>query len=124
MCPYCGCFSPSGRRNAVDYGDDTCPLCCDVHWYKLSPLCVTATTAVRTQVEVGGFPTLFFFPGKSKDSPMQYQGARETEDLAKFIMDNVRSNDDVTAVDVVVAAVIGVAVLCTAAAFLDKWVLS
>eukprot|EP00903_Cladosiphon_okamuranus_P020589 g18900.t1 len=39
-------------------------------------------------VEVGGFPTLYFFPGKAKSSPKQYSGARETEDLAKFIMDN------------------------------------
>ncbi|CAM9902156.1 unnamed protein product, partial [Laminaria digitata] len=41
-------------------------------------------------VEVSGFPTLFFFPGKSKDTPLQYQGARETEDLAKYIMEKVR----------------------------------
>lgn len=52
----------------------------------LPPACVTC----GAQVEVGGFPTLYFFAGKSKDSPVQYQGARETEDLAKFIMDNVR----------------------------------
>lgn len=29
---------------------------------------------------------------------MQYQGARETEDLAKFIMDNVRTTDVTIAV--------------------------
>ncbi|CAN0574844.1 unnamed protein product, partial [Ectocarpus sp. 12 AP-2014] len=41
-------------------------------------------------VEVAGFPTLFFFPGKEKSSPKKYEGARETEDMAKYIMDNVR----------------------------------
>lgn len=44
------------------------------------------------QVEVSGFPTLFFFPGKSKGTPMQYQGARETEDLKEFIIENVSAS--------------------------------
>ncbi|CAM9457739.1 unnamed protein product [Chrysoparadoxa australica] len=39
-------------------------------------------------VEVQGFPTLFFFPGKDKSSPMQYQGAREVDDLLQFITEN------------------------------------
>lgn len=38
---------------------------------------------------MGGFPTLFLFPGKSKGTPILYQGARETEDLKEFIMENV-----------------------------------
>lgn len=29
------------------------------------------------------------FPGKAKDSPIKYGGARETDDLATFIMENV-----------------------------------
>ncbi|CAM9149031.1 unnamed protein product [Ectocarpus fasciculatus] len=43
-------------------------------------------------VEVAGFPTLFFFPGNAKDSPVKYEGPRETEDLAKYIMDNASTS--------------------------------
>lgn len=39
---------------------------------------------------MGGFPTIYFFPGKDKKSPVLYGGARETEDLATFIMEKVR----------------------------------
>lgn len=42
------------------------------------------------QVEVQGFPTLYFFPGKAKDSPIQYSGERETDAIASFIMEKVR----------------------------------
>ncbi|CAM9645545.1 unnamed protein product [Pylaiella littoralis] len=39
-------------------------------------------------VSVSGFPTLFFFPGKSKGTPIPYQGARETAALKEFIIEN------------------------------------
>lgn len=38
---------------------------------------------------MSGFPTLFFFPGKDKKSPIPYQGAREVDDIASFIMEKV-----------------------------------
>lgn len=41
------------------------------------------------QIEVQGFPTLFFLPGKSKGTPVQYDGARETDAMASFIMEKV-----------------------------------
>lgn len=55
-------------------------------------LCVhlSLTTLNGLQIEVQGFPTLYFLPGKSKGEPIQYQGPRETEDMAKFIMSKVR----------------------------------
>lgn len=43
------------------------------------------------QIEVAGFPTLFFLPGKSKNTPIQYEGAREVDDLLSFIMEKVRA---------------------------------
>ncbi|CAM9918859.1 unnamed protein product [Ascophyllum nodosum] len=43
-------------------------------------------------VDVSGFPTIFFFPGKAKDSPILYKGARETDDLASFIMDKASTS--------------------------------
>lgn len=39
-----------------------------------------------------GFPTLYFFPGKAKGTPIQYEGAREVEDIAAFIKDKVRAS--------------------------------
>lgn len=42
------------------------------------------------KVDVSGFPTLFFFAGKDKSNPVQYEGARETDALADFIMEKVR----------------------------------
>lgn len=39
-----------------------------------------------------GFPTLYFFPGKVKGTPIQYEGAREIEDLAAFIKEKVRAS--------------------------------
>lgn len=40
---------------------------------------------------MSGFPTLFLFPGKAKGSPIQYQGEREIDELAAFVMEKVRN---------------------------------
>jgi protein disulfide-isomerase A1 len=39
-------------------------------------------------VEVKGFPTLYFFKGNSKGSPMKYEGGRTFEDMAEYIQKN------------------------------------
>lgn len=54
-----------------------------------SLLSLVCRVVLCRQVDVTGFPTLFFFPGKGKEAPMRYEGARETLDLAKYIRDNV-----------------------------------
>ena len=40
---------------------------------------------VPSQFEVRGFPTLFWLPKDSKDSPVKYEGGRELDDLVKYI---------------------------------------
>ncbi|XP_055389604.1 protein disulfide-isomerase A3 [Condylostylus longicornis] len=40
---------------------------------------------VPPQFEVSGFPTLFWLPKDSKDSPVSYRGGREVDDFIKFI---------------------------------------
>jgi hypothetical protein len=39
-------------------------------------------------VEVQGFPTLYFFKGDKKTSPVLYEGQRELDDLVTFIEKN------------------------------------
>ncbi|CAM9783255.1 unnamed protein product [Chrysoparadoxa australica] len=46
-------------------------------------------TANEVDVEgiaVQGFPTLFFFPGNNKSKPIKYEGAREVDDMAGFLL--------------------------------------
>ena len=45
-------------------------------------------TANDVPDEIQGFPTLKLFPAKNKLAPIEYSGAREVDDLAKFIQDN------------------------------------
>jgi hypothetical protein len=44
--------------------------------------------------EVSGFPTIKLYPAGSKDSPVEYSGARTLEDLAAFIKDNGKHGID------------------------------
>lgn len=45
-------------------------------------------TANDVPDEISGFPTIKLFPAGSKDEPIDYQGSRTVEDLAKFIKEN------------------------------------
>jgi len=40
---------------------------------------------VPPKLNIRGFPTIIFFPANQKDTPVEYQGPRHLEDLAKFI---------------------------------------
>jgi len=40
---------------------------------------------VPSQYEVQGFPTIYFVPKNSKDSPRKYEGGREVDDFIKFL---------------------------------------
>eukprot|EP01129_Flabellula_baltica_P003867 TRINITY_DN135_c1_g1_i1.p1 TRINITY_DN135_c1_g1~~TRINITY_DN135_c1_g1_i1.p1 ORF type:complete len:465 (-),score=146.67 TRINITY_DN135_c1_g1_i1:50-1444(-) len=43
---------------------------------------------VPEELGIRGFPTLYFFPAGENAQPIQYQGARELEDMAAFIQEN------------------------------------
>ena len=48
-----------------------------------------ATENEVESVHITGFPTIKFYPGNKKDkAPMDYNGARTTEDIIKFIKAN------------------------------------
>ena len=42
-------------------------------------------------LESTGFPSLFFLQAGKKDTPIPYQGAREKDDLIKFIKEHATS---------------------------------
>lgn len=55
---------------------------------KLVTVAKVDATANDVPDEIQGFPTIKLFPAGKKDSPVDYQGARTVEDLAKFITEN------------------------------------
>jgi protein disulfide-isomerase A1 len=40
---------------------------------------------VPPKLNIRGFPTILYFPAQHKDAPVEYQGPRSLEDLAKFV---------------------------------------
>ena len=44
--------------------------------------------------DVQGFPTIKLFPAGAKDKPIEYQGDRTIEDLAKFVKENGKHGVD------------------------------
>ena len=40
---------------------------------------------VSPSYDVKGFPTLYWLPKDSKDSPVRYEGGREVDDFIKYI---------------------------------------
>jgi protein disulfide-isomerase A1 len=48
-------------------------------------------------VEVKGYPTLYFFPGKNKSTPKLFSGKREVDDLLAFIVKEASTSFDLDA---------------------------
>lgn len=51
-------------------------------------------TANDVPEDIQGFPTIKLYPAGSKDSPVNYEGSRTIEDLAKFVRDNGKHGVD------------------------------
>jgi protein disulfide-isomerase A1 len=47
-----------------------------------------------SSIEIQGFPTLKLFPGGAKDKPIDYEGDRSVEDMAKFVLENGKHKVD------------------------------
>ena len=60
----------------------------DVDFAKKVVIAKVDATANDVPVEIQGFPTIKLFPAGKKDSPVDYQGSRTVEDLAKFIKEH------------------------------------
>ncbi|CAK8694525.1 unnamed protein product [Clavelina lepadiformis] len=51
----------------------------------------TANDVPHNAYKVEGFPTIYWAPAGSKQSPLKYEGARELDDLVKYINENTSS---------------------------------
>lgn len=45
---------------------------------------------VPPKLNIRGFPTIIYFPGNKKDTPVEYQGLRGLDDLARFVRQNAQ----------------------------------
>jgi len=50
----------------------------------------TANDWDRSRFEVSGYPTIYFVPAKADAKPVKYDGAREIDDMYKFIKTNAK----------------------------------
>jgi len=49
---------------------------------------------VPPQLNIRGFPTIILFPASNKDTPIEYQGSRQLDDLKKFVAQHTGSATD------------------------------
>eukprot|EP00026_Physarum_polycephalum_P004811 Phypoly_transcript_04835.p1 GENE.Phypoly_transcript_04835~~Phypoly_transcript_04835.p1 ORF type:complete len:515 (+),score=100.79 Phypoly_transcript_04835:55-1545(+) len=49
---------------------------------------------VPPKLNIRGFPTILYFPGNQKDTPVEYQGARSLDDLSKFVNTHAHTKFD------------------------------
>jgi len=57
----------------------------------------TNNDVVHPKVNVKGFPTLYFFPGNDKDSPVQYQGGRTLDAMLEYLTEKATTKFEVAA---------------------------
>ena len=48
---------------------------------------------IEAGAEVRGFPTLLFYKGGSTDAPLSYSGARDLENLSKYVREHANVKD-------------------------------
>jgi protein disulfide-isomerase A1 len=61
---------------------------------KIVKMDMTANEIDVPSIQVKGFPTLFFFKGDSKETPMPYDGARDLDGFMKFLAANTHHKFD------------------------------
>ena len=61
---------------------------------KIVKMDMTANEIDVPSVQVKGFPTLFFFKGDAKETPIQYEGSRDLEGFMKFLTENTHHKFD------------------------------
>jgi len=64
----------------------------DVDSVVIAKIDATANDFPRDDFKVSGYPTIFFKPAKAGAKPQLYEGAREADDMEKFIRKNAKSN--------------------------------
>jgi protein disulfide-isomerase-like protein len=77
-CGHCKSLAPKWEELAEEFKDNKAIVIAKVD--------ATENEVDVPGIEVQGFPTLFFIPAGG--SPMKYNGARETADMAEFVRKN------------------------------------
>jgi protein disulfide-isomerase A1 len=76
-CGHCKTLAPKWEALAEKFSDDDNVV--------VAKMDSTANEIDVEGVDVSGFPTLYWFGAESKDKPQPYGGARELDDLVKFV---------------------------------------
>mmetsp|Transcript_33002 Transcript_33002/g.95556 ORF Transcript_33002/g.95556 Transcript_33002/m.95556 type:complete len:441 (-) Transcript_33002:34-1356(-) len=78
-CGHCQALKPEYKRLAADFESD-------------ESVTIAAMDATANEIppnfDVQGYPTIMFLPAKSKNSPISYDGPRDTESMKTFIKEH------------------------------------
>ncbi|KAG7399817.1 hypothetical protein PHYBOEH_007816 [Phytophthora boehmeriae] len=81
-CGHCKALAPKYEELAEKFAD--------VDSIMIGKMDATANEVDHPGVDVRGFPTLLFFPGKDKQNPIVYEGSRDVEGFTEFLKNNAQ----------------------------------
>jgi len=81
--PWCG-----HCKNLAPIYDELAENFEDVKTVTIAKMDATANEIDHPKVSVKGFPTIYFFPGDAKDSPVVYSGDRDLDGFTEFLKKN------------------------------------
>ncbi|KAF4317208.1 hypothetical protein BBO99_00003714 [Phytophthora kernoviae] len=81
-CGHCKSLAPKYEELAEKFAD--------VDTILIGKMDATANEVDHPGVDVRGFPTLLFFPGKDKQNPVVYEGSRDVEGFTEFLKNNAQ----------------------------------
>ncbi|OWZ14598.1 Protein disulfide-isomerase domain [Phytophthora megakarya] len=81
-CGHCKALAPKYEELAETFAD--------VDSIMIGKMDATANEIDHPGVDVRGFPTIIFFPGKDKQNPIVYEGSRDVEGFTEFLKTNAQ----------------------------------
>ncbi|GAB9463569.1 Protein disulfide-isomerase domain [Globisporangium polare] len=81
-CGHCKSLAPKYEELAENFAD--------VKSILIAKIDATENEVDHPGVDVKGFPTILFFPGKDKQNPIVYEGARDVEGMTEFLKKNAQ----------------------------------
>ncbi|KAG7381969.1 hypothetical protein PHYPSEUDO_005440 [Phytophthora pseudosyringae] len=81
-CGHCKALAPKYEELAEKFAD--------VDSVMIAKMDATENEIDHAGVDVRGFPTLIFFPGKDKQNPVVYEGSRDVEGFTEFLKTNAQ----------------------------------
>ncbi|KAF1781718.1 Thioredoxin, conserved site [Phytophthora cactorum] len=81
-CGHCKALAPKYEELAEKFAD--------VDSIMVAKMDATANEIDHPGVDVRGFPTILFFPGKDKQNPVVYEGSRDVEGFTEFLKTNAQ----------------------------------